>query len=273
MKELFYVVRDTCSIILFLCINRKGDLHRLDTNIKPTRFRFPVVRSSELKMLQKVTNLIRKGRVTSIQYTDSKRSIKAQFDGNVTEPHMIFSPANDYVFVHCTSPGPFNGAKPQNIFVSDNELDLFLLSAPPISMSMSSIAYLEASRLRGSLDEDFAKQLYMAIAEEKEDRHEVSMNEILKAIVRPFDLVGNHGDLRSIINLAVFLSIANVDPMISYKWMKNNRLQFLSIPFFKCRIYEHVSTMIHKGKIMGFSDATVNMLRLLQTKLEPLQGM
>ena len=254
-----------------------GMLHRLDKNIKPTRFRYPVVLSSQLKKLQKVTNLIRKGRVTSIEYTNSKESILVHFDGKVTEPQMTFSPADDYVFVHCTSPGLMNGAKPKSIFVSDYELDLYVISAPPIPMSMSSIAYLEAARLRGSLDIDLAKQLFLAMTEEDVDRKSVeneniSMNDILKAILRPFDITGKGKDLRSLVNLAVFLSIANVDPMVSYKWMKGNRLQFLSIPFYKCRVYENVSDMIEKSKILGFSDSMVNMLRLLQHKLEPLQG-
>ena len=55
--------------------------------------------------------------------------------------------------------------------------------------------------------------------------------------------------------------------------MKENRLSFLSIPGFKCEVYENMNTFLSKGKAVGFTDGELRMIELLRNKLEPLKGM
>ena len=57
----------------------------------------------------------------------------------------------------------------QEIFDSTDRhgdvINLYLLFAPPVSMSMSCIAMMEASRVNGTLDVEFGKELYYALQE------------------------------------------------------------------------------------------------------------
>lgn len=52
-----------------LYLEQKGIFTRLDKNVVPTKFRFPVIGADELSYLRKVTNIVRRGRVTSIAST------------------------------------------------------------------------------------------------------------------------------------------------------------------------------------------------------------
>lgn len=255
---------------------------RLDPNITPTKLRYPVVGPIKLRILRSIKNVIRKGRVSAIRISnssenDTKKEIDVHFDGSVDDPRETFFPAEDYVFVHCTSPGPFNNIDVNEIFVSENQIDLYALFAPPITISMSTLGYLEAARRKGKLDLNLGEKLIMAIngdefQQEVENKEQFSVHDILKAVVLPFDLNGNKRKLCSIINTAVFFAIADIDPFVPFNWMKNNRLSLFSIPGSKSRIYENLDDMISKGSALGFSEEYVEVFRLLQNKLEPLKG-
>merc|ERR1711933_438079 len=69
------------------------------------------------------------------------------------------------VFIHCSSPGPFNEllSKYGNVlYPSNDEMNLQLLFAPPVTISMSCLAYLEACKENGNLDIDIGKQLLLS---------------------------------------------------------------------------------------------------------------
>ena len=266
-------------------LEEKDAFLRLDETkkITPTKFRFPVVQKDQLIMMRKVKNIIRKGRVISIQKEKviDKEEIKVNFDGGNTETQSseLFSSFEDTLFIHCTSPGPFNGKQAKHVFVSDHELDLFLLFPPPISLSHSVIAYLEAAKRKGTLDVVFAKKLFEIMSEDT-TTEDVSSDEILKQIIRPF-MIGNQIDpqvkknttFASMTNLAIFFAVADKDSTVAYKWMKSNRLSFLSIPGYKSKIYESLCTMVSKAASLEFSERKVKMVTLLRDKLKPLEGM
>jgi len=80
--------------------------------------------------------------------------------------------------------------------------------------------------------------------------------------------------IQTSLNLALFLVIADVDIMVGYQWLKQNRLSFLSIPGFKCKIYETMKLLSEKEDgFLGLSSREIRMLDLLATKLVPLKGM
>jgi len=273
---------------------------RLDPNIAPpTRFRFPVIGKKELHFMRKIKNIIRKGRVSAMHLTTSPRDgvskhVTVHFEGD--HPHEVFGPADDFVFVHCTSPGPFNGVDIKELFVSEEQLDLYLLYAPPIPISMSVLGYLEAARKKKTLDLKLGEKLLNVTKgedprdvfeseEKKEEKYvfsrsdtetssnlSVKANDILKAVVLPLKVKEQNGNFGSLVNLAVFLAIADTDPMVPYNWMKGNRLSLLSIPLFKCGVYENLDKMVTKGSILGFSNENIEMFRILRDKLEPLRG-
>merc|ERR1712176_1036873 len=99
------------------------------------------------------------------------------------EHESWISSDNDVVFVHCTSPGPFNENVENRIFPSDKEMNLLLLYSPPISISMSCLAYLETARTKGKLNIEFGRELIRA--EEGEDTNEeekMDDNDVLKRL-------------------------------------------------------------------------------------------
>lgn len=246
---------------------------RLDPNVQPSRYKFPVVGPFLLRTLRKIKKVIRKGRVTALKFHQER--IQMHFDES--NQYEIFD--NDTIFVHCTSPGPFNDAKVKYLFQSEQQLDLYLLFAPPVTISMSMLGYLEAARQSNRLDMKYAEQLYSAIHERnpsddvtEEKKESLPVNEILKGIVFPFTLEeGTNQKLVSLLNQAIFLAIGDMDPMIPYKWLKSNRLSMLSIPGSKVKSYEQMEKMILNGKELGYSEGFIEMFRLLKTKLEILK--
>ena len=70
----------------------------------------------------------------------------------------------------------------------------------------------------------------------------------------------------------MFLALASSDPMDAYDWLKKNRLTFLSIPGFRCGVYEDVGTLLEKAKDFEYSQGEIHMLGLLHAKLKPLEG-
>jgi len=258
-------------------LEERGAFLHVDKNVKPTKNRDSVLTPKQLSLLRKIKNVIRKGRVSSIQISDHQAETKkviVTFDKSNEDPTESFTPADDYIFVHCTSSGPYNNADVKEIFVSDEEIDLYYIYAPPLGISNSSLAFLEAARKRGSIDMDLGKKLLMAMYDEKSKGSEehISVNDVLKATILPFYIHRKVEDYRTFINLAVFLAIGDSDPMVTYKWITNNRLSLFSIPGFKCHIFEKLEKMVEKGETFGFTREQIEMLRLLRDKLTPLKG-
>merc|ERR1712224_541296 len=78
--------------------------------------------------------------------------------------------------------------------------------------------------------------------------------------------------VRSTLNLALFVALADADPLVGYNWLANNRLSLLSIPGFKCGIFETISKISNEGEgFLDFSSNEIRMLKLLANKLEVLK--
>merc|ERR1712176_461133 len=60
-------------------LEKQNVLVRLDKNITPTRFRFPVIGKDELSILQSIPNKIRKGRISNINIVNDN-NIKIIFE-------------------------------------------------------------------------------------------------------------------------------------------------------------------------------------------------
>lgn len=258
-----------------LMLEKAGALDRLDKNIMPTKFRFPVIPKDELKLLRKVKNTIRRGRATAICRDNDK--IVVEF-GKDHPSWTAFAPADDCVFIHATSPGPFNSNNADDIFVSDKFLALHLLTAPPISSSMSTIAKIEAARIKGTLDLHFARKLYNSYHGSPESSpldDKTCDNEVLRWAIKGYKLSGNDDreKIKPLLTLAMCIAILDKDPMEALKWMKANRLTFFSIPGFKGHAYEHMLLLCDKGESFGFSDNDIRVFEMLAEKLKPLEGM
>mmetsp|Transcript_7980 Transcript_7980/g.17116 ORF Transcript_7980/g.17116 Transcript_7980/m.17116 type:complete len:538 (+) Transcript_7980:138-1751(+) len=263
-----------------LALERAGGFVRLDPNIEPTRFRFPVVGRDEIKFMRKVEDIIRRGRVTAIRNQEN-RSVIVHFGENSQPWVPKESRPEDLVFIHCTCPGPENGNSNFDLFASDHQLNLNLLFAPPVPISMSVLAYLESARINGTLDLSFGRQLLRsleidAVAEQGagRDMKDLPENEVLGRLISGIGL--NEDDKRdsfqSILNLALFLAIANEDPMVGYQFLKENRLSFFSIPGFKGEVYETMGILLDRAKPLGYSDGEKRMFQLLRDRLQILEG-
>jgi hypothetical protein len=241
----------------------------------PTRFRFPVVPNDELKLLRKIKNIIRRGRATAIRKDGNK--VVVDF-GNNHGSWEAFASVADLVFVHATSPGPFNGKDSDDLFVSDDFLTLNLLTAPPISSSMSMIAKIEAARHQGTLDLDFARQLFHAyhvVSESSPSDDKKTDNDVLRWAIRGYKLsdLDAREKVKPLVTLAMFIAVLDKDPTVAINWMKSNRLTFFSIPGFKGHTYEHMLLLCEKGRSLGFSENDIRVFNMLAGKLKPLEGM
>ena len=261
------------------CMNleKKGSFVRLDKDVVPARFRFPVVGKDELKLMKTIKNIVRKGRVTSIDLEGE--TVRLFFDGkgrDGQDPVWSIPPSEDEtIFVHCTSPGPFNGTEIEELFISKKEMRLFMLFAPPVSISPSVQARLEAARKKGGLDLEFGAELLRA-GSILVNGDIPSDNDVLLHLIQAFQLDGEvpgivKGMIRSLSTLAIFLAIVDKDPMVGYEWMKSNRLSFFSIPGFKSGIVDDLNKMIEDGEKLGFTDNEIRMFKLLSGKLEVLK--
>lgn len=256
-------------------LEKNGKFVRIDKNIKPTRCRFPLVPRKELKMLQDIKTTIRRGRATAIRKDGT--SVLVEFGDN-KPAWKAFATADTCVFVHATCPGPFNDQGIDDLFVSEKHMTLNLLTAPPISSSMATLAKLEAARSKRTLDLEFARRLVLVsegASEENVLDLEHSENDTLRALVRGLKLTGklDTEPLKPIVTLAVVLAIMDNDPMVGYQWMKGNRLTFLSIPGYKSNVYEDMKQLCEEGDRMGFSKNELQMFELLAAKLKPLEGL
>ena len=244
----------------------KGIFTRLDPNVMPTKFRFPVVGDEEMKLMRNIHNVIRRGRVTCI-----REGARVSFDRG-EDVHF----ASDSIFVHCTSPGPFNGnAKNTDIFPNDKTINLSMLYAPPVPLSLSCIAILEGRRRNGSLDLEFGRKLCKCI----DDKNDFTDNDVLEKLITGYNITAKDDvsvhpadQVAPLKTLACFIAILDEDPITAYKWLSGNRLSFFSIPGFKGHVYETIVTMVEKQETLQLSENEVKMLSLLVEKLKPLEG-
>jgi len=259
-----------------LALEEQGSFVRLSKDFQPTKFKFPVIGTDELTQLRMVSKFIRLGRVTGIRRNADQ--ITVEFGSN-NDPWIPPYAADDIVFVHCASPGPFNGNDPKELFVSDQELNLWHLFAPPISLSMSVTAYLEAARYKGTLDLNFGQKLLQTKKnpEAESPMDTTKANDVLKQCFSPFqigmgEIKANKEQFNGIINLATFIALADLDPEVVYKWLQGNRLSFIGVPGFKSGIYESLEKFVEKWEVFGFTEDERQRLELVRDKLKPIEG-
>jgi len=271
-----------------MALERRGVFARLDPDIEPTRFRFPVVGEDELKLMHLVKNRIRRGRVTGITKEHETGRIVVAFgiDQETWTPDKTID-STDLIFVHCTSPGPFNGNENLDLFVSEHQLNLNLLFPPPIPFSMSVLAYLESARVSNRLDWTFARKLLQSSNTESLVEWEtMSDNEVLRHLFSAMDPtpskmtasrpdlkhVSNVKPLQIILNLGMFLAIGDKDPTVVYQFLKENRLSFYSIPGSKVGVYEALGHLMERAKTFGLTANEMSSMQLLREKLQVLEG-
>lgn len=259
-----------------LALEAEGQFVRLDPDVLPTRFRFPTVGAKELKVMRKVSHKIRRGRVSAIKLDPNTGDIVVAFEKDDQEDWVIPKSSNkEHIFVHCTSPGPFNN-KPHDgvLFGSEREMTLDLLFAPPISISMSCLAKLESARQHGTLDAEFGAALLG-------NETSMSANKVLGELIQSVGISSSEDgsetadfldELRSVITQAMFVALLDKDPMVGFKWLKTNRLSMLSIPGFKGRMVEDLELIVEKGQTLGSDPKKLKMIRKVAKKLEPLRG-
>eukprot|EP00546_Thalassionema_frauenfeldii_P013911 CAMPEP_0178927602 /NCGR_PEP_ID=MMETSP0786-20121207/19301_1 /TAXON_ID=186022 /ORGANISM="Thalassionema frauenfeldii, Strain CCMP 1798" /LENGTH=170 /DNA_ID=CAMNT_0020603097 /DNA_START=6 /DNA_END=518 /DNA_ORIENTATION=+ len=169
-------------------------------------------------------------------------------------------------------------------------MNLLLLYSPPISISMSCLGYLESARVKNELDIEFGRKLLGVSAAGGKELNDMNDNDVLGKLLFTLEekvstdkedegKIGsndnNFGTMAKLatLNLALFLALANVDPLVGYNWLKQNRLSFVSIPGFKCKIYETMTLLSQeKEGFLGMSSNEIKIFGMLATKLEPLKG-
>lgn len=255
-----------------LALEEEGIIVRLEERVVPTQFRFPSVGMKELVLLRKVKNVVRRGRVSSIANGDTNGPGATLHFGS---GQQAFKLSGDHVFVHCTSPGPFNGKHPPEIFATEKELNLFILFAPPVPISMSCLAKLEADLEKGKLDLEFGRKLLVESGAVT-GGGKLSGNEVLRRLICGMDDItpdDHRGEVLSLKVFAVYMALLNKDPLESIKWCRRNRLDFLTVPFYKCEVYEYMRKMAADYNGLGFTQVEAKQFSMLADRLKPLEGM
>jgi len=252
-----------------LALEEKGDFVRIDKTIIPTVFRFPVIQPDEFELLKNVKTIIRKGRVTAIR-NKFNSDVTVEFS-NDHSPWGAFAPIENCIFIHCTSPGPFNNKDcSEDIFENSKKLNLDLLFAPPVTFSMSCVAKLEAGRVKGTLNTDAMRRLALAFGKEKPEGNDFTDDALLKILIKRLNIDDLH---YSTITQALLLAILDKEPVVGLRWMKENRLSLLSIPGMKAESCDHVRMLRSKGTKVGLTEDDVRMLEVLGDVLTPIEGM
>ena len=118
---------------LFDRLERAGVMLRIDRNVKPEMVHFATISTSEIEVLQRIENVVRRGRVQAIHPGTMEFS-----DGE--EPTTFGKP----LFIDCTA----SGAVPcpvQPVFQGDRIIIQYILS-PRTSLSAAMIAFVEARK-------------------------------------------------------------------------------------------------------------------------------
>jgi len=255
-----------------MIMEKKGQFVRLDPDVLPTRFRFPTVGAEEVAVMRKVDHKVRRGRVSSISQENG--IIRVVFQKGDQDDWVIpKTNGKEHIFIHCTSPGPFNGKTFDGLlFRSERDMTLDLLFAPPISISMSCLAKLESAYQQGTIDTEFGRNVLGSDVG--------SVNEILSELIQSIGIgSGEDGleasfleELRSTTTQAMFVALLDKNPQVGYDFLKANRLSFMSIPGFKGRFVEDLELIVEKGKALGSPADQLEMIQKVAEKLEPLRG-
>ncbi len=116
---------------IFLGLEERGHMLRLDPEHLPTKFVFPTISEAEVEMLRTIENVIRIGRLTGIE-----RGVLHGQQGEATV-------AQDALFIDCTaSAAPRQPAQP---IWQDGRIIPQLLQVPLVSLSAAVIGYIEAT--------------------------------------------------------------------------------------------------------------------------------
>lgn len=252
-----------------LDLETQGMIVRLCPDFLPSRYRFPVIPHDELELARCVTNVIRRGRVTAIRKSGAF-GVEVQFGGEHS-PWEAFGSIDTCVFVHATSPGPFNGSDPDSIplFPCPRAMTLHLLLTGPRTFSMSLMAKLEAARRRKTLDLVCLRDVVHGRGPSKA-KQDATEDELLNAAIRPLSEAAPY---RPIVNLAMALAILDRDPLAALEWMKQIRMSYLSVPGAKTSSCEDLHLLRSNGKSLGFSESQLSVLEVLGDKLRPLEGL
>lgn len=257
-----------------LDLEEKGAFVRLDKNVMPTVFRFPVIGKEEVAIMRKIEHMVRGSRVSSIRETGDSIVVSFQKDG--FEDWVIpKTEGKEHIFVHCTSPGPWNGYESDGtLFRSEKELVINILYAPPVSLSLSCIAALESALVKGTLDLDLGRKML--------GDDTASGNDILRELIRflgadegidPSDEGRKFlSEMRPSITRSTFVAILDKDPMVGLNWFKENRLSTIGFPGFSIRLVEEIEEIAEAAKDMGAPDEALERIRMVIEKLEPLRG-
>jgi len=248
-----------------LSLEEKGMLVRLDQNILPSRFRFPVIPPDELKLARNITKVVRRGRVTSIRHrrTQDGLCIAVIDFGSGLPSWESCASIDEIIFIHATSPGPFNESDPTiPIFNNPKMMTLNLLVTGPRTFSMSLLAKVEAGRRKKTLDLDFLRRFLNA------NEGSWTENSILRGAIQPLSPAFPY---RPITNLAILLAALDDDPLVALDWMKQNRLCTLSVPGAKITSYADIRMLNAKGKTLGLSEPDLHMLEVLGDKLQAIE--
>merc|ERR1712176_535978 len=123
---------------------------------------------------------------------------------------------------------------------------------------------------QGKLDIALMRKLAMTLKQEESKEDELTENDLMNMLLQP--LTEEH-IYRALKTMSIILAILNEDPMVSLKWMKENRLSLLSIPGFKSKAYENIEILCNEDNKAVTSENEINMLELVAEKIEVLKGM
>ena len=255
-----------------LALEEEGLFVRLDKKFTPTVFRFPQILPEELKLLRKVKTVIRRGRATAIN-SKYNSNVMVEF-GSDNPPWKAFAPIEKCVFVHASSPGPFNDSDPDvPIFNNSKKMTLKIIFFPPVTLSMSVLAKIEAARRKGTLDLHFMRRLAIALGEKESKVNKYTENDLLKMLIQPllYNLI--RGPFQAEKTQAILFAVLDNDPMVALKWMKQNRLCMLSIPGLKSGACDRVRVLCSNAKTIGLSENDERMLNIIGEKIKSLEGM
>lgn len=251
-------------------LEKKGLFTRLDETITPSTFRYPVVQSHHMSLLRNVKTIIRQGRATAIRSSD--RGFATIDFGSDHSPWQV--PFEDCVFVHATSPGPFNFKDTNEpLFANSKKMTLDVLFAPPIPFNHSCLAKLEAARAKKTLNLDVMEELVVAcLGEDKsESVRAMTVDDMLRILIKRVDYMGFV--CQANITEGILFAILDKDPLVSIRWMKSNRVSLLSIPMSKSGVCDKVRTLLENATPLGLEESDVRMLKIISEKIRPLEGM
>lgn len=139
-------------------------------------------------------------------------------------------------------------------------MTLKMIFVPPVTLSLSTLAKIEAARRNATLDFHFMRRLAIYLGEEKSEVNKFTENDLLKMLIHPLPLQ-DHSDLfRAQKIQAILFAVLDRNPMVALKWTKQNRLSMLFIPGLKSGACDHVRVLCSKAKTVGLSENDVRML-------------